>query len=362
MHVEEHWTQTHGFFALMGGFVLYDNEQTFHVLGSGDLVDEDVVFPDVDEADIKDRSKGDMMTKGLVLLQTGWFIVQCIARGVERLPLTELELVTLAFAALNLTTYALWWNKPLKVQGPIAVLRHPGAQEGSVAATGGKENGQGAEGQEQGTESKTRWDRLTYFMIQTPIRKLDDLVIHIGGTMETDHLDQCLRVPTFYAGDLKKRINTDGTHNNDSNMVPRRISFLIAGVAVVFGSIHCIAWSFSFSSHEVQRLWRVSSIVLICVPVVHLLRYLLTGPMNRLAKRWFPFKLLQWGFLFIVSCTTALYVIARGILLVIALMSLNTLPPGAYQTVHWTTSGKPFRVSHSVRVDRTAQISANASK
>jgi len=36
--------------------------------------------------------------------------------------LTELELVTLAFAALNFVTYGLWWNKPLNVQCPVCVF------------------------------------------------------------------------------------------------------------------------------------------------------------------------------------------------------------------------------------------------
>ena len=32
-----------------------------------------------------------------------------------------------------------------------------------------------------------------------------------------------------------------------------------------------------------------------------------------------------------------LYVLSRVALLVIAFMSLRSLPPGAYETVHWTT-------------------------
>src|SRR5258708_23428861 len=75
----------------------------------------------ISEGDIKDRSKGDILSKLIAILQTTWFILQCIARGQQNLTLTELELVTLALASLNAVTYVFWWHKPLAVQLPISV-------------------------------------------------------------------------------------------------------------------------------------------------------------------------------------------------------------------------------------------------
>jgi len=43
--------------------------------------DSDFEFPDTTEADIQDRSKGDVLFKLIAILQTSWFIIQCIARG-----------------------------------------------------------------------------------------------------------------------------------------------------------------------------------------------------------------------------------------------------------------------------------------
>ncbi|KAI9459826.1 hypothetical protein F5148DRAFT_961686, partial [Russula earlei] len=51
--------------------------------------------------------------KSLVVLQTGWFVTQCIARGAQDPSITELELVTVAFASLNFVMCLLWWDKPL---------------------------------------------------------------------------------------------------------------------------------------------------------------------------------------------------------------------------------------------------------
>ena len=75
------------------------------------------------KAEIEDKGKSDWLAKSLVLLQTSWFVMQCIARAVEHLPVTHLEIVTLAYAAMNFVIYAFWWNKPLNVNRPIRVFQ-----------------------------------------------------------------------------------------------------------------------------------------------------------------------------------------------------------------------------------------------
>ena len=110
----------------------------------------EIDFPCITENEIRDKSKGDVLSKGLVVIQTGWFILQCIARRIEHLPLTELELVTLAFAALNFVTYGLWWNKPLNVQClvRVPVKRQKGESEGDKGAAESSQNTDDEEGGE----------------------------------------------------------------------------------------------------------------------------------------------------------------------------------------------------------------------
>ncbi|KAG8848887.1 hypothetical protein FRC20_002429, partial [Serendipita sp. 405] len=74
------------------------------------------------EVEIDDKSKSDWIIKSVVVLQTLWFVVQCIARKMKRLPLTELEVVTLGYGLLNLVIYLIWWDKPRKVARPIRVF------------------------------------------------------------------------------------------------------------------------------------------------------------------------------------------------------------------------------------------------
>ncbi|KAG6909623.1 hypothetical protein DXG01_016405 [Tephrocybe rancida] len=118
------WTQTHGFFAIMGGFKVYesDNTRTASNLDPASLtpyLEKHQIAITKDE--IMDKSKGDLLSKSLVLLQVSWFILQFLARAIQRLAITELELVTVAFAILNFMTYFFWWNKPLDVQYPVMV-------------------------------------------------------------------------------------------------------------------------------------------------------------------------------------------------------------------------------------------------
>ena len=89
-------------------------------------------IPETTTAEIEDRSKGDALWK---ILQTTWFLMQCIARGQQRLALTELELIALALASLNAVTFAIWWHKPLGVQEPVKIYWKTGARQAESDAT-----------------------------------------------------------------------------------------------------------------------------------------------------------------------------------------------------------------------------------
>src|SRR6266581_7474857 len=140
------WTMAHGHMVGMGGFTSVDPENEYKdpgeqggtVLTFDDLQqllqDPKFKFPTITDADIQDRSKGDALWKIIAILQTTWFLIQCIARHQQRLALTELELVALALASLNAVTFAIWWHKPLGLQEPVKVYLKSEARhvEGAV--------------------------------------------------------------------------------------------------------------------------------------------------------------------------------------------------------------------------------------
>ena len=242
---------THGFFITMGGFHLFErssqetsndgrtwisreDDKPLHPLLASDLKRDNIYpFTMPTEAEIKDRGKSDWLAKSLVLLQTSWFIMQCIARAIGHLPVTHLEIVTLAYAVMNFVIYIFWWNKPLNVNRPVRVFRKSEAGE--------------THPQVSGRTSET-WE-LTWKELGDGLEMIFRFII--GLQDDVVNLSREDRVPRFWA-------NT----TNDEHLAADAI---VLGVGVFFGAIHCIAWVFSFPTHTELLMWRISSVAITAV-------------------------------------------------------------------------------------------------
>ena len=119
------WTKTHGYFIMMGGFMLFEGNVAKGVLSperfSELLAAEKIEFPTVTVEEIVDHSKSDEFSKTIALGQTLWFVAQCLMRAAQHLELTLVELLTLSLAVLNGVMHFLWWHKPLDVRCPVRV-------------------------------------------------------------------------------------------------------------------------------------------------------------------------------------------------------------------------------------------------
>ncbi|KAI9796676.1 MAG: hypothetical protein M1833_006016 [Piccolia ochrophora] len=133
------WTKTHSFFASTGGFAFDIGNETF----AGDK--EKYIFPsdcpqritltargvallakcghlpDISKEDILDKSKANGLAKALVILQASWMLLQILGRLIAKLPVTLLEVNTVAHVLCALLMYLMWWNKPLLPQEPITL-------------------------------------------------------------------------------------------------------------------------------------------------------------------------------------------------------------------------------------------------
>lgn len=312
----------------MGGFILSHDGQLRHPLNPSSislLIRGDYIDISITENEINDKSKGDMISKGLVVLQTTWFALQFIARSVQRLPVTELEIVTLAFVTLNLATYVLWWKKPLNVQCavPVVLKRHidddaHGWLKARIRLDGGNDT-------EVGNEGNIGWlvkGRETLGKMFAEIQDSLRMIGRFATASQDEHVDLTAtkRVPTFYAGPLGNWGETDKNAN-----------LAFAAVGVIFGAIHCIAWSASFPSHMEQNLWRVSCGVIMGVPGLYFMIY------RGVASTIDDLPDLQPLMQVIMPPLIFVYLIARIALFVLAFMSLRSPPPGAFESVHWTT-------------------------
>ena len=189
-------------------------------------------------------------------------------------------------------THVFWWNKPLNVNRPVRVFRKSGDETQPQSSSEGREPARRAVGKGFGTI----------------------LVFIIGGQDKDVNLSREDRVPRFWAN------STTGNAG---------IAEIMLGVGICFGAIHCIAWGFPFPTHTELLIWRVSSVTITAVPVFIPLMFGLGLWLQNM-----NFDTI--GGIFGISAVI-LYIIARVVTLVLALTSLRDLPPGAFDTVHWTT-------------------------
>ncbi|KZT25921.1 hypothetical protein NEOLEDRAFT_1199558 [Neolentinus lepideus HHB14362 ss-1] len=390
------WTQTHAFFLIMGGFVIYQEEEPVQVVGmrhlrratarhpenqpssnpvmsrrlvtgrdyevdlsmqrleapvarsfnkvlvwadtgrgedaTGPLETLTCPMPHITREEITDKSKGDGLSKALAILQTSWFILQCVARGIQRLQVTELELATCAFAVLNGVTYGLWWNKPQSVDYPVPIGRTTTAPSQYDEPMPRTVNGKLARdyrrdpftlleamftiawGESFESSSGLFWP-LLLLPLSPFLRMMRGTEVKAGDTY----------VGTYYGGSL------------DYDFEKAVVQLILVTSSTVFGAIHCIGWSFEFPSRLAQLLWRSCSLVITCFPLIEFGSWIAI-PKRETVTQTAPDISTPWSLLGAVAMLVALllYIAARVVLLVLAVTALISLPHGAYETVSWT--------------------------
>jgi hypothetical protein len=127
------WDLEHGFFAVMRGFRvsvknddkwILDDGSTVTPRGILELAKMDML-PDVDKETIGGRSKADGLAKTVVVVQAMWMLLQTVGRKASGLPITLLELNTLAHVGCALALYIIWWKKPQDLTEPIEITIDP---------------------------------------------------------------------------------------------------------------------------------------------------------------------------------------------------------------------------------------------
>jgi hypothetical protein len=338
------WTMSHGYFLSMGGFVLYG-----HGEGGDDikhpLCPDEFRFllrmayidvPKITQREIKDKSKGDILSKSLTVMQTGWFVTQCIARRLKGLPITEIELTTIAFALTNTATYLFWWNKPLNVECTVPVplkrsiskdhfdtckryIRGPQLTEDERVPAGvDVEDGSVSNGFPLGIPLDI--PMVTREGRQWPIILFED--VRTENAMENDR-------------EWQRRLTKQRVHMRYSGNLPQwqlLITFLTAGfLAMTFASVHYAAWTSPFPTKAERIIWRVCCLVMIGVPCWLAVTFGLVNLFHRSLYRY-RFRIRDS-----VRATRYVYIMARLGMLVGMFVSLRSLSPAVFQTVRWIT-------------------------
>jgi len=240
------WTLTHTYFANMGGIVVQRLEGkrvyltqyapspdptpvTAHALAKCYVPNKHSLPDDfrLTQGEIMDKSKADNLLKTIAALQILWLIVSVITRKVYRLPISLLEVCTVAFAALAVATYVANLAKPKDVDVPVIL-------------------------------NNKNWNHND-----------DDGFSGLWG----DSFFARSVNPTEQHGPSvwKPRIKNDMLRLQAHGTQHLTLMYALALSTMCFGAIHCAAWQNYFPSQIERRLWQVASVVSSTLPLTNLL-------------------------------------------------------------------------------------------
>ncbi|KAJ5212985.1 hypothetical protein N7449_000154 [Penicillium cf. viridicatum] len=237
------------------------------------------------DQDIDDRAKADPFAKAFAILQSTWFLCNIIARWASNLPVSPIELSTVAYVVCGVLVYAAHWHKPKNMSTSIKIY--------------------------------LRYTRAT---LPAEIHRLTES--HPTGWVH-------LRARVKDEGWLSERSLADQAAQNylKAGTVGAYTVQFYTFVATLFCAIHIAAWKFDFPSYAERIACTGSSMVVYA-------RFL--DSHNRLPSFMRGFTC-PASILFRISTIIALvsfylYVIARLGMTGLVFSSLRALPVGSYTT------------------------------
>jgi hypothetical protein len=281
------------------------------------------------------------------------------------LPITQLELATIAFVVCALIMYILWWNKPFGVERRITItatmdkdsaksmlakrlVKGPAMKLG-VARTDGAAVGELEEyftwlmfetrsrGNGAPIISRKYRDLVEQAMIarnqidhraNLTLEEFWDIVLYLGIGMTRVH--ELMEVGRAFGG-----IFANIFGKSSSVYPPRKITTAITffAAATLFSAFHIGAWNWEFPSSTVQNIWRSFAVAATSTgPLTVFLSFVSQHWRSRdVIPRW---RGRAQGLVLIVLLLV--YVLSRLGLIVIIFYCFSSMPAGIYMTVDWT--------------------------
>lgn len=177
--------------------------------------------------DIKDKCKADWIVKTLAVIQIARLIFDLVTRGIAGQPVTQLEIATASFAVFAMVTYMVNVWKPKEIAQPTKI--HEVIEEG----------------------------------------KGND-VVNLATESFFDHLWNPTKLHDNYGRMMSRstRVKNDEIWKGGKKPTSLLAWSMMAGSCVVFGGIHCVAWSFEFPTRVEQLAWRTAALVSMILPLV----------------------------------------------------------------------------------------------
>ena len=305
----ESWTMVHAFYADMGGFVLHTPDCTSFPITAKQihyLVQQHYLpLPNITKKEICDKSKADIFAKIVASFQAGWLVAQVIARGIQHLPVTLLELSTVALITCTGAALYFWFNKPLNVETPTNLQLESSVAEILVRA------GEAA---------------------KAPFR--DTPLDFIEPNIYTSS-----QMPLASCWGVQERPLPRIPNDRDSRLHNLRIVLIVAIPTASFSLLHLIGWNFAFPTREEQLLWRWTcismGIVLGIGCLAEAMSIVLDGYTTSSLTNLGGYKL-RWPSNLLFFVPGFLYFSARLIVIVEVVISLRRLPHDCFEVVQWS--------------------------
>lgn len=224
---DKSWTMQHAFYVDMGGLqLMLPNSARFQVSPSGTIIEpekgirydirhDDLILsvqnrllksPDVSASELKERSKNDRFAQVITVLQIVYFTSVTFGRVASRLPISPLEVSTLAFVCCAAFVEYFWWHKPLDMRSATVVELDRDKIDEFIAI----------------------FPRLAFKMPEQDLAEKIDLKLFFDRILGEDDMKENAKHAVW--------------------------------IGCIFNGIHISAWFFIFPSLVEQRLWQVTSV------------------------------------------------------------------------------------------------------
>ncbi|MCJ1466637.1 hypothetical protein MMC07_005257 [Pseudocyphellaria aurata] len=263
-------------------------------------------LPQISQDSLEKLNRGDALVKVLALLQVSWLIIQLLVRKVTGLPSAQLEVAVLAFSALSMLTYFLYWKRPQGVETTwsINASRLPEIDEMMKLATKGP---------------TYLWPNYLWSTYIYPRHNCSDK----RGKSSKDGDCELVSLPN------DSLVGFGGLHSLGIREPP--VLCLVLGLIIsgtLFGGIHCVAWNFHFPTSAEALLWKICSILTTILPILTIpFTYFWPHPDREIITGLTRDVLLD--FVFYLGFAIP-YVLARLFIMIEIFRSLAFLPPDAF--------------------------------
>ncbi|CZR37733.1 uncharacterized protein FPRO_07076 [Fusarium proliferatum ET1] len=250
--VAQRYTMIHAFYVQMGGIIIYEpstesesqsfptgqkstrtrhGNRTAKMVRSLSYIQNEMLR--VNEHEIKDLSKADVITKAFAIIQCTWLVMQSICRTAQGYTISLLELATLAFIFCAFIMHTFWWAKPFDVESRRIIMAIPPNLKDTASLN---------------------------------TLSMDDLV-SLDSVLLRERIKDLSKGSLFnLVFDTLQFANPNAEPQHFTNYLPS-ISLYIA--STTFLAIHLAAWNWLFPSNVVRSLWRWLNVATLSVSYFH---------------------------------------------------------------------------------------------